>query len=54
MEGILGEDKLKQFDALSVYKKYTDVFDIDDVPELERKRVAKEVADHVLSQLQAR
>jgi hypothetical protein len=40
-----------QFDALSVYKKYTDIMDIDAVPEEERKGLARQVADKVLSDL---
>jgi len=50
LEGLLKEDRLVQFDALRVYKKYTDVFDIDDVPEAERKQAARQVADSVLAQ----
>ncbi len=37
MKNLIGEENLLQFDALSVYKKYTDLIDIDDVPEAERK-----------------
>jgi len=51
LETLLGKDKLVQFDALSVYKKYTDVFDIDDVPEDDRKKTAQLVADSVLAAL---
>ncbi|MHC4538778.1 MAG: putative zinc-binding protein [Planctomycetota bacterium] len=51
IENLLEKDKLVQFDALSVYRKYTDVFDIDDVPEEQRKEAAKEVADSVLAAL---
>ena len=53
LENLIGTDKLVQFDALSVYKKYTDVFDIDDVPEQERKQAARQVADSVLAALKA-
>ena len=52
MENLFGEEKLVQFDALSVYQKYTDVFEIDDVPEEERKKAARQVADKVLAELQ--
>ncbi len=52
LEGLLRKENIVQFDALSVYKKYTDVFDIDDVPEEERKEVAKQVADRVLAALE--
>ena len=48
---LIGKEKLVQFDALSVYRKYTDVFDIDDVPEQERKQAARQVADSVLAAL---
>jgi uncharacterized metal-binding protein len=49
LERLLGGDKLIQFDALAVYKKYSDVFDVDDVPEVERMTTARRVADHVLA-----
>ncbi len=52
IENLTGKEKLVQFDALSVYKKYTDVFDIDDVPEAERKEAARQVADSVLAALE--
>ena len=51
MENILDNKKLVQFDALSHYKKYTDVFHYDDVPEVERKEVAQSVANWVLESL---
>ena len=51
IEGLLARDKLAQFDALSVYKKHTDVFDIDDVPEEKRQQAARQVADSVLTAL---
>jgi len=52
IENLIGKEKLVQFDALSVYKQYTDIFDIDDVPENERKEVAKQVAESVLAALE--
>lgn len=52
MKNLIGESKLVTFDALSYYRKYTDLFDIDDVPEEERKQVAENVADWVLSALE--
>ncbi|MHC4738043.1 MAG: putative zinc-binding protein [Planctomycetota bacterium] len=51
IEKLIGKEKLCQFDALSVYKKYTDVFDIDDVPQKERKEAARQVANSVLAKL---
>lgn len=51
MENLVDKDKLVQFDALSHYKKYTDKFDIDEIPEEELKQVAQDVADWVLESL---
>lgn len=51
LERLLDKDKLIQFDALAVYRRYTDVFDIDDVPEPQRLKAARKVADHVLAWL---
>jgi uncharacterized metal-binding protein len=50
-ENTISPDKLLRFDALNVYKKYTDVFDIDDVPEKEQQEAARQVADSVLADL---
>ena len=51
MKKLIGEENLCIFDALPVYGKYTDLMDIDDVPEAERKEAARQVADKVLSDL---
>lgn len=51
LENLVGEENLVQFDALSYYKRYTDRFDIDSVPEEERRETAREVADIVLAEL---
>lgn len=51
LEGLIKKDRLVQFDALSHYKKYTDRFDIDSVPEDERKAVARDVANWVLENI---
>ena len=51
LENLLGQEKLAQFDALKVYKKYSDVFDIDEVPEGKRREAAQQVADRVLAEL---
>ncbi len=51
LENLLGKDNLVQFDALSFYGKYTDRFDIDSVPEQERKETAQKVVDIVLAEL---
>ncbi len=52
MENLFDKDKLIQFDALSHYKKYNEIFDMDEVPEAEKREVAKSVADWVLTSLQ--
>ena len=51
VENMLEKDKLIQFDALALYKKYNEIFDPEDVPEAERKATAQQVADHVLDDL---
>lgn len=51
LRGLVGEEKIIHIDALPLYKKYTDVFLIDDVPEQERKAVAREVADKIIATL---
>jgi uncharacterized metal-binding protein len=51
IENIIDKEKLIQFDALSHYKKYTGIFDYDDVPEEERKQVAQSVSNWVMESL---
>jgi uncharacterized metal-binding protein len=51
MEALLGRERLIQFDALSHYKRYSDIFDMDDVPAAERSEVAQSVASWVLNSL---
>ncbi len=51
LQNLQGQKELAQFNALSVYKKYADVFDIDEVPEEERRQAAQQVADTVLAAL---
>jgi uncharacterized metal-binding protein len=51
LEHLVESDRLATFDALSYYKKYTEYFDIDSVPELERRETARLVADAVLAEL---
>ncbi|UCE37455.1 MAG: putative zinc-binding protein [Thermoplasmata archaeon] len=54
LENMIGKERLVQFDALSHYKKYTDKFDIHEVPEEERIQVAEDVADWILETLSGR
>ncbi|MEJ2183821.1 MAG: putative zinc-binding protein [Nitrospirota bacterium] len=51
LENLLGKENLVRLDALSFYRKYTDRFDIDSVPEEERNATARKVADMVLAEL---
>lgn len=51
MRRMLEPDQLIEIDALPLYKKYLDLFAIDDVPEAERAAVADEVAELVLTRL---
>lgn len=52
MKNIIGENNMMQFDALSIYNKgnkYTDIMLYDDISEVERKKLAQQVAAKVLS-----
>lgn len=42
------QEKIIHVDALSFYHKYTDIFDMEDVPEAERIETTRQVADQVL------
>ena len=48
---LIGEDKVVEIDALPLYKKYADIFLMDDVPEDERKAVARQVAGKIVAKL---
>ena len=52
MRQMMHPEQLIEIDALSLYKKYTDLFDIDDVPERERTATAEQVAERVLRTLE--
>jgi uncharacterized metal-binding protein len=51
LKGLVDEGKVIHIDALPLYKRYTDVFLMDDVPEEERRAVAREVADKIIDEL---
>lgn len=51
LKGLVQEGTMIEIDALPLYKKYTDRFLVDDVPEDERKAVAREVADKIIDTL---
>lgn len=52
LANLIGEQRMIHIDALPMYRKYTDIFLMDDVPEEERKAVAREVADKIIAKLQ--
>lgn len=51
LKKLVGNEKVIHIDALPLYKKYTDVFSMDDVPEEKRKAVARQVADKIIAKL---
>ena len=51
LKELVGEEKMIHIDALPLYKKYTDIFLMEDVPEDERKAVARQVADKIIAKL---
>lgn len=48
---LVPEERVVHIDALPLYNKYTDVFLMEDVPEPERKAVARQVADRIMTTL---
>ncbi len=56
MTNVAGAGNVVQFDALPMYnegRRYSEVMLVEDVPEPERKELARRVADRVLSALRA-
>ncbi len=51
LKKLIDEEKMIQIDALPLYRKYSDVFLYTDVPEEERKAVARQVADKIKAML---
>lgn len=51
LKNLIGEEKMIHIDALPLHKKYSDIFLMDDVPEGERKAVARQVADKIIAML---
>lgn len=54
MKNIVGSENVIQFDALTMYnkdRKYSNTMLVDEVPEAERKELARQVADKVLEGL---
>jgi uncharacterized metal-binding protein len=48
LNNLVEKEKIVHIDALTIYKKYNDLFDMEDVPEDERKDTARNVADQIL------
>jgi uncharacterized metal-binding protein len=51
LNNFVDKEKIVHFDALKIYKKYSDLFDMEDVPEAERAATAEQVAGQILSTL---
>jgi hypothetical protein len=54
MKDIVGHQNMIQFDALRIYNKdnkYSDIMLVDEIPEYERKDLARQVADRILASL---
>jgi uncharacterized metal-binding protein len=49
LNNLIDKDKIIHIDALPLYRKYTNVFLMDDIPEAERQEVADAVAEKVLT-----
>ncbi len=53
LQKIVGGNKMIHIEALPLYDRYEDIFLIEDVPEAERKAVARQVADKIMAKLAA-
>ena len=51
LKKLIPEEKVVHVDALPLYKKYTEVFLADDVPETARNAAARQVADKIIATL---
>lgn len=51
VNNLVEREKITHIDALSLYHKYTDLFDMEDVPKRERIETARQVAEQILSGL---
>ena len=49
LKNLVPGDRVIHIDALPLYNKFTNVFLMDDVPEEERKAVARQVADKIIT-----
>ncbi len=51
VQNLTGEEQVMHVEALPLYDRFHDIFLIDDVPEAERKAVARQVADKIIAML---
>jgi uncharacterized metal-binding protein len=51
LNNLVPQEKVIHFDVLPFHKRFMDVFLTDDVPEEERKAVARQVADKIIARL---
>jgi uncharacterized metal-binding protein len=51
LNNLVDKEAVVHIDALTLYNKYTDLFDMEDVPEAERQATAEQVADKIIPKL---
>ncbi len=51
VNNLVAREKITHIDAISFYDKYTDLFDMEDVPEAERVETARQVAAQIMATL---
>ncbi len=51
LKSLVPEERLLQFDALTIHRKYSSIMDSDEVPEEERRETARQVAETILNHL---
>jgi uncharacterized metal-binding protein len=54
LTNLVDEEKIIHIDALKLYNKYSDLFQMEAVPEAERINTARQVADQILPRLNER
>lgn len=52
LKRLVPEERIIHIDALPLHRKHMDVFSMDDVPEAERKQIARQVADKIVAMLE--
>lgn len=49
VNNLVDREKITHIDALALYHKYTDLFDMEDVPKAERIETSRQVGEQILS-----